>query len=436
MTHCAMPLLPPIGGSNGMDTTCKAEATERMDTGRTKAGRMKSGRMREDTVIVGAGRDPQGNHGIVNPPVYHASTVLFPTVAAMEEAQRNRLQGGITYGRYGTPTTFALEDAVAALEGGERGVAVCSGLAAVCGALLGFVKAGDHVLMVDTVYGPARRFCDGPLRDFGVETTYYPPGIGAGIAGLIRPETRVVYLEAPGSLTFEMQDIPAIAAAARAAGATTIMDNTWATPLLCKPIALGVDVVVHAATKYIVGHSDAMLGVIVTTAATYEPVRRAVSLFGYHAAPDDCYLGLRGFRTLSVRLARHQQTALALARWLQNRPEVARVLYPALPEDPGHGLWRRDFAGASGLFGVVLHAAPKPAVAAMLDGLSLYGMGASWGGFESLILPTNPAVFRTAEPWAAEGPSLRIHAGLEDPEDLVADLEAGFARLHAAADAA
>lgn len=381
-----------------------------------------------DTILTHAGRDPHNNHGVVNPPVYHASTILFPTVQAMEDAQKRRFFS-MTYGRHGTPTTFAFEEAVAKLEGGWKAIAVPSGLAAIVGAITGFVRSGDHILMTDNAYGPTRKYCDDGLARFGVATTYYDPAIGAGIAALMQPNTKVVFTEAPGSLSFEMQDIPAIAKVAHRHGAKVIMDNTWATPLYCKPFSLGVDVVAHAATKYIVGHSDAMLGIVDCTEETYLTVRNAVALLGYSAAPDDLYLGLRGLRTMGVRLRQHQQTAMMLATWLQKRPEVERVLYPALPDDPGHALWKRDMTGASGLFGFILKSYSHKAVANMLDGMELYGMGASWGGFESLILPAH--MVRTAKPWDAKGPTLRIHAGLEDPDDLVRDLERGLERLRA-----
>ena len=389
--------------------------------------------MKTDTLITTAGRNPETNFGIVNPPVYHASTVLYPTLDALEAGQRHREPGRVYYGRSGTPTTFALEEAVAALDGAYRAIAVGSGVAAVTAAILAFVKAGDHVLMVDNVYGPTRKFCDTLLRRFGVETTYYDPLIGAGIEGLVRPNTRVVFLESPGSLTFEMQDVPAIVAAARKAGAATIMDNTWATPFFFKPLAHGVDVTVQAATKYIGGHSDLMLGIISMQEPHYGRIRNSLNELGHHAAPDDCYLAQRGLRTLSVRMRRHQETGIALARWLQRQPEVARVYHPALPDDPGHALWRRDYTGASGLFSFELTPVPRQALAAMVDGMKLMGMGFSWGGYESLLLPSNPAPMRSATGWKDHGPLLRVHAGLEDPEDLVADLEAGFERLHEAA---
>lgn len=383
------------------------------------------------TRLAQAGNRPRDNHGVVNPPVYHASTILFPTVAALRAAEADSLSG-TTYGRYGTPTVFALEEAVAALDGAERAVVLPTGLAAVAMSLMAFLKPGDHLLMVDTVYEPARRFCDHALAKLGIATTYYAPAIGADVATLIRPETRVVYLETPGSLTFDLQDVPAIAEAAHAAGAMVLLDNTWATPLFFKPLAHGVDVAIQAATKYIAGHADLMLGVITARAELWRPLKRTAHGFGHAVAPDDCYLALRGLRTLAVRLARHQESALALARWLQTRPEVERVLHPALPEHPGHAIWRRDFAGSSGLFSVLLKPVSEAALAAMLEGLRLFGMGFSWGGYESLIVPCDMRRARTIEPWTAPGPLLRIHAGLEDPEDLIADLTAGFARLQAA----
>jgi cysteine-S-conjugate beta-lyase len=379
-----------------------------------------------ETMLTHVGRDPFANHGIVNPPVYHASTILYPTLAALEEADRTPYEG-TRYGRRGTPTTFALEEAVAALEGGYRAVALPSGLAAISTALLAFLGAGDHLLMVDTTYGPVRRLCDVMLKGLGIETTYYDPL--ADPAPLVRPNTRVVYLESPGSLTFEVQDVGRAAAAARAAGAVSILDNTWSAGLLLRPFDLGVDVSIQAATKYIVGHSDVMLGTITTSESHWLRVRRASAMLGGAAAPDDCYLALRGLRTLAVRLARHQQTALTVARWLEACPEVARVLHPALPSCPGHDVWRRDFAGANGLLSVVLKPVGRAGLAAMLDGMRLFRMGFSWGGFESLIIPFDPRPVRTPGLWTDPGPCLRLHCGLEDADDLIADLDAGLARL-------
>jgi cystathionine beta-lyase len=386
--------------------------------------------MKDDTLIVAAGRDPESHFGVVNPPIYRASTILYPTVAALEAPRQLR---GVYYGRGGTPTTFALEDAIAALDGAHGAVITGSGKTAIAQALLAFLEAGDHLLMVDSAYAPTRQFCDRVLSRFGVETTYYDPLIGAGIEQVIRPNTRVIFLESPGSLTFEVQDVPAITGVARGRGVLTMLDNTWATPLYFKAFNHGIDVSIQAATKYTGGHSDLMMGIVTCTEMLYEPLRKGMYDLGSYVSPDDCYQALRGLRTLSVRLERHQANALRLATWLRGRPEVARVLYPALPDDPGHALWRRDFLGASGLFGVILRPCSKAAVAAMVEGLELFGMGYSWGGYESLIIPTQPERYRTATTWQAEGPCLRIHAGLEDPDDLIADLAAGFERLNRAA---
>lgn len=384
-----------------------------------------------DTLLTHLGRDPASHFGTVNTPVYHASTLLFDSVEAMQEAGHQRLKKGTSsYGRSGTPTTFAFEETVAALEGGYGAVAVSSGLQAITVTLMTFARAGSHLLLPDTVYFPARRICDSLLQRLGVETTYYDPTVGAGIAELIRDNTALVYLESPGSLTFEVQDVPAIVAAAKSAGVVTAMDNTWATPLFCTPRSLGVDVVLHAATKYIVGHSDAMLGVVACGEEHYENIRRTSQFLGCAAAPDDVYLGLRGLRTLAVRLERHQATALKLCDWLAGRPEVDRLLYPALPGHPQHALWQRDFRGASGLFGLTLKPCKREAVLALVDGLDLFGIGASWGGYESLMIVTDPDSARSAQRWNPPGPSLRIHAGLEHPDDLIADLEAGFERFH------
>ena len=386
--------------------------------------------MHDQTRVTSLGRDPEQNHGIVNPPVYHASTILFPSLAAYDAP---RTRDGYYYGRYGTPTTRALTDAVATLEGGHSGFAVSSGKNAITMVLMGLTAAGDHVLVSDSAYQPTRDTASRVLGRFGVEVDFYPPGIGAGIAELIRPNTRLVFVESPGSLTFEMQDVPAIAEAAHARGAVVAMDNTWASPLFCKPFALGADVSIQAVTKYIGGHSDLMMGLVSTTAALEPRLRAAFSEFGGAPGPEDCYLALRGLRTLAARLERHQRSALTVAEWLAGRPEVERVLYPALPDDPSHALWRRDYSGASGLFGFLLKPVERTALAAMLDDLELFGMGASWGGYESLLIPTDPRPIRTVTSWEQPGQLMRIHVGLEHTDDLIADLEAGFARLGAAA---
>jgi cysteine-S-conjugate beta-lyase len=378
--------------------------------------------MQPATRLVTAARQ-YNEHGMVNPAVYHASTIMFPDM----ETLHNRSQV-YTYGRKGTPTSRAVETAIAQLEGGYDCKIAPSGLAAITAALLAFLKSGDHLLMVDTAYFPTRQLCDGLLKGLGIETTYYDPLIGRGIASLMRTNTKVVYCESPGSQTMEVQDVPAIAAAAHAAGAIAIIDNTWGAGHFFKAFAHGCDVSVQAATKYIVGHSDAMLGSIVCNEATWPQFKDMFEMMGLFAGPDDMYLALRGLRTLDLRMERHQRNAMAVAEWLRGRNEVDTVLYPALSNAPGHELWKRDFTGASGLFSLVLKPKSQEAVAAMVDGLSLFGIGFSWGGFESLVVPFKP--LRTASNWTSEGPCLRLHVGLEDPKDLIADLEAGFARLN------
>ena len=378
------------------------------------------------TRLVHAGREPARHHGFVNTPIYRGSTILFPTVEALEANAQD-----FTYGRLGTPTVRALEEAIAELEGGQRTLLTPSGLSAIATSLLAFLAAGDEVLVSDSVYRPTRRFCDSVLKRLGVKTIYYDPLIGAGIEKLITKKTKVVFTESPGSQTFEVQDIPAIAKAAHAAGAVVILDNTWATPLFFKPFAHGADVSIQAATKYIGGHADIMLGSVTMNERTTLAVAKTHEDLGLCTGPEDVYLGLRGLRSLGVRLDRHQRSALEMARWLAERPEVARVIHPGLPSDPGHTIWKRDFTGASGLFSIVLKPVAHDRLAAMLDGLSLFGMGYSWGGFESLILPFDPRDYRSATEWHAEGPALRLHIGLEDVDDLKADLDAGFARLAA-----
>ncbi len=391
--------------------------------------------MREETQVVHSGLHPERHQGAVNPPVFHASTILSESVEEYRRKRKDWQQDipGTYYGRFGTPTMEALQEAIAALEGGHRCLLYPSGLAACAGALLAFLSAGDHLLLSDSVYGPTRNLARGLLKRFGVSTTFFDPLLGRGIESLIQPNTRVIYLESPGSLTFEVQDVPAIAEIARRRGITTVIDNTWATPLYFKPLAHGVDVSVQSATKYIVGHSDAMLGAISCTKEAWPKLRSSTYELGQTAGPDDVYLGQRGLRTLAVRLKQHWDTGVALAEWIARQPEVERVLHPALPGDPGHAIWKRDFTGASGLFGVVLkEGVTDRALCAMIDGLELYGIGSSWGGFESLIVPFDPREARSATQWPHRGPCFRVHAGLENVEDLIADIEAGFRRLRTA----
>ncbi|WP_366654401.1 cystathionine beta-lyase [Fodinicurvata sp. EGI_FJ10296] len=387
---------------------------------------------RTKTILTHAGRDPRSNYGIVNPPVYHASTILFPDIESMEESAKRPFDG-YRYGRSGTPTTTAFEQAVTALEGGHRSVAVSSGLAAITVAIGAFVRAGDHLLVPDSAYPPTKAYCDKVLGRYGVETTYYDPEIGAGIGDLIASNTRMIVLESPGSQTFEVQDVPAISATARDRGVVTMIDNTWATPLFFRPFDHGVDLSVHAATKYMVGHADAMMGVICTNSEEhFRAVKTECYLLGHSAGPDDLYLAQRGLRSMAARLAQHQTSALQIAQWLETRPEVAQVLYPALPSHPGHELWKRDFHGASGLMSIVLKPVDAAAVARMIDEMDLFSIGFSWGGYESLIVPQNPESHRRTVPWTAEGPLIRLHIGLEDVDDLIEDLEGGFTRLKAA----
>jgi len=390
--------------------------------------------MRDETTVVHSGLHPERHEGVVNPPVFHASTILSQSVEEYRRKRKDWLQElpGTYYGRFGTPTTEALQEAVAALEGGYRSLVYPSGLAACAGALLACVSAGDHVLMTDSVYGPTRNFAKGTLRRFGVSTTFFDPLAGRAIESLLQPQTRVIYLESPGSLTFEVQDVPAIAEVARRRSVTVIMDNTWGTPLFFKPFAHGVDVSVQAATKYIVGHSDAMLGVVTCSKEAWPRLKTSTFELGQTAAPDDVYLAQRGLRTLAVRLKQHWQAGVTLAEWAARQPEVERVLHPGLPGDPGHAIWKRDFTGACGLFGVVLkEGISDRALCALIDGLELYGIGASWGGFESLVVPFDPREARSVTQWPHQGPCFRVHAGLENVEDLIADFEAGFERLRA-----
>jgi cystathionine beta-lyase len=382
--------------------------------------------LKPETRLVTAARE-FSEHGIVNPAVYHASTILFPTVEAFQSAGQPYV-----YGRRGTPISRALERAIADIEGGYNTRVCASGLSAVTTTLLSFLKTGDHLLITDAVYGPVRHFCDTVLKRYGVEVTYYDPLLGGKIAGLMRSETRVVYTESPGSQTMDVQDIPAIADAAHARRAVMVMDNTWSAGYYFKAFEHGCDVSIQSATKYIGGHSDLMLGSVTCTRDTWREFKEGFGTLGQFAGPDDMYLALRGLRTLDVRLERHMKNALVMADWLRSRPEVAEVLYPALPGARGHNIWKRDFKGASGLFSIILKTPSRDAMAAMLDGLELFGIGDSWGGYESLVSPFDPRNLRTATRWTFEGQCVRFHIGLENTDDLKADLEEGFKRLNAA----
>lgn len=380
-----------------------------------------------ETELVIAGRDPHRFDGFVNTPIVRGSTVLSPTVADLEGHT-----GRYTYGRRGNPTVESLEAALSRLEGGAGVMLTPSGLSAVSVALLAVLAAGDHLLMVDTAYQPTRRLCDEILRRYGIETTYYDPLVAGGIAELVRPNTRAIFLESPGSQSFEIQDVPAIIAVAAERGITTLMDNTWATPLFFRPHDFGVDISLQAGTKYLGGHSDLNIGTISANARTFRRVHLTHGDLGITVAPEDAFLAARGLRTMAVRLERHQQSALAVARWLSERPEVLRVLHPALPDHPGHAIWKRDFKGSSGLFSIILRPVPKPAVDAFLDALALFGLGYSWGGFESLAIPFDCSAYRSATRWEPGGPAVRLQIGLEDPADLIADLDAGFTAMAAA----
>jgi cysteine-S-conjugate beta-lyase len=385
---------------------------------------------RKATMVGQLGRSPRKWMGAVSTPVFRATTMIFPTVADLHAAAKGEY-AGVSYGLHGLPTVTDLQDAITELEGGHAALAVPSGLTATTLPFLALTRPGDHVLVTDVVYGPTRRFCELHLRRMGIDVTYYDPLLGSAIEREFRPNTKLVFVESPGSLTFEVQDVPAIATVAHAHGAVVVMDNTWATPLFFRAFDHGVDVAVHAATKYIGGHSDVLLGLIVCSAATFPAMHRLWTDMGITASSDDCFLGLRGLRTLATRLDRQQANGLRIAQWLRERPEVKEVLHPGLPGARGHELWKRDFQGATSLFGVVLHPVAEARVAAMLDGLELFSMGWSWGGFESLIIPTYPERTRSVTTWNPGGPCLRLAIGLEDPEDLIEDLEAGLARLTA-----
>ncbi|WP_264309586.1 cystathionine beta-lyase [Pseudomonas putida] len=376
------------------------------------------------TVIAHAGSHPEDHYGFVNPPIYRGSTVVFPNVDCMQNGDQ-RYQ----YGRWNNPSTEALCEAISALEGATGTVLCPSGLSACVTAILSVVGSGEHILVPDSVYAPTRHFLDTAGKRLGIQTTYYDPQIGAGISELFQFNTEAVFTESPGSHTFEIQDIPAIAKAAHAHGALVLLDNTWATPLYFKAIDHGVDLSIMAATKYIVGHSDALIGTIAASSRAWPQLKAYHFQSGTYVSPDDANLALRGLRTLDVRLERHQRSALCVAKWLEEQDQVSRVIYPGLPSHKNHSLWRRDFTGATGLLSFVTKSAPIEAVKALLDDLNLFGLGYSWGGFESLAMTVDPRKLRTTTLWEEEGHLIRLHVGLENPEDLIADLKLGFDRF-------
>ena len=380
--------------------------------------------LKDRTKLVHAGRQPFEQYGFINTPIYRGSTVLFPTYADL--IRRN---ARYVYGTVGTPTTEALESAWTEFAGAAGTVLAPSGLAAITLALLTIVSAGDHILVTDSVYRPTRNFCDTILARLGVTTTYYDPLIGAKIDALVTAKTRLIFLETPGSQSFEIQDLPAIVDVAKKRNIATVLDNTWATPLFLPPHAFGIDMAVEAGTKYLSGHSDLLLGLISANAAWYPKLRSTYETLAMCPGPEDVFLALRGLRTLELRLKEAERQGMILAEWLAGRKEVAQILHPAFPSCPGHAIWKRDFAGASGLFSVILAPCSQKALAAFLDGLTLFGMGYSWGGYESLVIPFDCHAYRTATHWAPAGPALRFSVGLEDVDDLKADLEAGFARM-------
>ncbi len=383
-------------------------------------------KLRMRSRMVHLGRNREHSQGFVNVPPFRGSTVLYPDIDAFLGRKLR-----YDYGTHGTPTTDALIEAWTDLAGAAGAILVPSGLAAIVVALMTALQAGDHLLVTDSVYYPTRRFCENGLKRMGVETSYYDPTIGAGIAELIRPDTRAIFTEAPGSQSLEMQDIPAIVAVAKPRGIPVMMDNTWATPIFFPAHAHGVDLAIEAGTKYLSGHSDLLLGLVSANAEWFPRLHRTVDHMAIPPGPEDVYLALRGLRTMDLRLREAEKQALALANWLQTRPEVLRVIHPGLEGDPGHAIWKRDFRGASGLFSVVLQPAAPEAAAAFIDALELFGLGASWGGYESLVIPFDCTKYRTATRWAPGGPTVRLSVGLEDIEDLKEDLARGLAAFTA-----
>jgi len=381
-----------------------------------------------DTQLVTTGRKKEWTHGVVNTPIYRASTCLFDSYADLREGVKNPAAKKLFYGRKGTPTQWSLESALTELECGEGTMLYPSGVAAITGAILALVKTGDHILISDSAYEPTRNFANGMLKAMGVEATYYDPLIGAEISSLFKENTTVILIETPGSLTLEVQDLPAIVEAAKKIGAYVVVDNTWATPLFLNPLEMGADISMHAVTKYISGHSDVMLGSATANKRTFKKLQRAAFQLGQTVSPDDAALALRGLRTIAVRMKQHEENALKIAAWLREHPEIETVLHPAFEECPGHNTWARDFQGSCGLFSIVLKEGTYADTASIVDHMELFKMGFSWGGFESLILPSDPTDSRTAVKWQSNGPVIRLHIGLEDTDDLIADLESGFDR--------
>lgn len=389
--------------------------------------------MKKETQIVSVGRDKKWTKGVVNPPVFRASTMLFETMEEMRFASKNKTNGEMFYGRRGGPTHFAFQAAIAELEGGVGTALYPSGSAAISGALLSFLKAGDHLLMVDNAYEPTRALCDGLLAGFGIETTYYDPLIGAGIKDLIQENTKVLFLESPGSVTMEIQDVPTLSQIAHDNNMIVMLDNTWASPINSRPFEMGVDISIQAATKYIVGHSDVMIGTATSNEKHWEQLRENSYLMGQCTSPDDVYLASRGLRTLSVRMNQHETNALKVANWLATRPEVDHLRHPAFETCPGHEFFKRDFSASNGLFSFVLKEGNVKSVTALVENMHHFKMGFSWGGYESLILPVfGIEKLRTVTTWDSKKPLIRLHIGLENVDDLIADLEAGFERFNAA----
>lgn len=386
------------------------------------------------TLLVNAGRSKKWTNGVVNPPIQRASTVVFDSVAEKNHAAVNRANKTLFYGRRGTHTHFAFQEAMVEIEGGDGCALFPCGAAAIANSILSFVQTGDHILMVDTCYEPTRDFCEKIMKKMGIETTYYPPTIGEGIRTLIQPNTKVLFTESPGSITMEVQDIPTLARVAHEHNIIVMLDNTWAAGVNFSPFEHGVDISIQAATKYIVGHSDVMLGTAIANEKCWDQLREQSYLMGQCVSPDDAYLGLRGLRTLDVRLRQHAQNSLAIAHWLADQPEVDHVRHPALETCPGHEFYQRDFTGGNGLFSFVLKSCDTKATTALLDGMQHFSMGFSWGGFESLILANEPKSFdslRTVAHPHFAGTLIRVHIGLEDVDDLIADLKAGLERYSA-----